>query len=84
MSLRGTETIPLKTDSLRAKKGIWKLKDTSGLVAGGINRARFKVRKKDQRVMFRARGKKMEFREGTNRGGKYSIVRVFGLLISSL
>jgi hypothetical protein len=55
--------IPLKTDRLWIKKGIWKLKDKSGLMAGGINRARFKVRKKDSRVIFKARGKKMQFRD---------------------
>jgi hypothetical protein len=55
--------IPLKTDRKWLKKGIWKLKDKSGLMAGGLNRARFKVRKKDGRVIFNARGKKMQFRD---------------------
>jgi hypothetical protein len=58
------QQIPLKTDARWLKMGVWKLKDRTGLTAGGIRRAKFKMQKKhDNRVMFRTRGKKMSFRD---------------------
>jgi hypothetical protein len=58
------QDIPIKNDARWVAKGLFKFKDDTGLMANGLRRARFKVQKnKGDRVLFRTRGKKMQFRE---------------------
>jgi len=58
------EQIPFKSDPLWTQKGVFKFRDKTGLMAGGLRRAKFKIqKKKSNRVVFRTNGKKMQFRD---------------------
>jgi hypothetical protein len=58
------EQIPFKANARQIKKGLFKFRDKTGLIAGGLRRGKFKMQKsKQNRVMFRTVGRKMQFRE---------------------
>jgi hypothetical protein len=58
------QEIPFKSDPLWTRMGVFKFKDKTGTMAGGLRKAKFKIqKKKGNRVMFRTNGKKMQFRE---------------------
>jgi hypothetical protein len=56
--------IPFVPNDALARKGLYKFKDKTGTLAAGLRRARFRVNeKKGGRIAFRAKGKKMTFRD---------------------
>jgi hypothetical protein len=57
------QDIPFKSDLRWIKKGVFKFRDKTGLMAAGLRKAKFKVAKKDRHATFKTRGKKMDFRE---------------------
>jgi hypothetical protein len=58
------QSIPFKSDARSTKKGVFKFRDKTGQMAGGLRKARFKIKKKQNgRVVFRTKGKKMSFRD---------------------
>ena len=58
------QTIPFVPNAALAKKGLFTFKDKTGSLAAGLRRARFRVNeKKGGRIAFRAKGKKMTFRD---------------------
>jgi hypothetical protein len=58
------EQIPFKSDRKWRMMGKFMFRDKTGLVAGGLRRALFKIqKKKNNRVIFKTRGRKMPFRD---------------------
>ena len=58
------QMIPFVPNAVLARKGLFKFKDKTGTLAAGLRRARFRVNeKKGGRIAFRAKGKKMTFRD---------------------
>jgi hypothetical protein len=53
--------IPVRATKRGLKHGVFRFRDRTGAQAGGLRSVRFKIRK-DGRVVFRARGRKLPFR----------------------
>ncbi len=64
--------IPVRTRKRLLKRGVFKLRDRKGTSAAGIRSARIKIRK-DGRVVFRIRGRKMQFRTPTGSGVRVTL-----------
>ena len=58
------QNVPFVPNAALARKGLYKFKDKTGTLAAGLRRARFRVnQKKGGHIAFRAKGKKMTFRD---------------------
>jgi hypothetical protein len=53
--------LPVRASKRGLKRGVFRFRDRTGTQAGGLRTVRFKIRK-DGRVVFRAKGRKMQFR----------------------
>jgi hypothetical protein len=53
--------IPVRSSKRGLKRGVFRFRDRTGKQAGGLRTVRFKIRK-DGKVVFRAKGRKMQFR----------------------
>jgi hypothetical protein len=58
------QKIPFTPNPIATRKGVFKFKDKTGQVAAGLRKVKLKLNKKKAgRVSFKARGKKMHFRD---------------------